>query len=236
MTLPAEPRVASSADLGLRRREGHCRRAGLLLAAVAAVISLGGVPARQAVALEPCGPDVGGYRQFLLAELTRRTPGRIVAAFIAMPSFTPEYGVLLSEVAGRMAVYRLSFDRSVWNASVVESAPGTFTHRFTRAIAPGKSRHAALARDLATRLQALLAAELSSPKPSAAGGLDGETYQFTVGAQCAQTWSPQARTREDFLVRRFEEAGALVALSGHQRDVAERDLRGKLDAYRAAPQ
>jgi hypothetical protein len=179
-------------------------------------------------ALEPCPSEPDAYREILHSELIGRASGKVIATFIAMPSFATEYGLVVSQESevGRVTVVR--FTESVWYGSVEEVRPGLMSHVFSKAKIKAKSQQFPISGELATLLNSLLSTETARADAAPSYGIDGETCAFTAAdGKCGETWSPDKGTRNEFLVRTFEEVGELGKIPSQalRRDAETRLLK-----------
>jgi hypothetical protein len=164
----------------------------------------------EVAALEPCPSEPDQYREILHSELIGRAPGQVIATFLAMPSFAPEYGLVVSRAEESVRVTVVHFTESVWYGSVEEVRPGLMSHVFTKAKIKARKREFPISGELAALLNSRLALETARVETSPTYGIDGETYAFTIAdGRCAETWSPDKGTRNELLVRTFEEVGEL---------------------------
>lgn len=160
-----------------------------------------------------------------------------MATFLAIPSFDAEYGLVVSQGNDGAQVTVVHFIESVWYGSQEEVSPGSISHVFSKSKIKAKKWQVPVSIELAELLKSLLAAEIARVDATPSYGLDGETFAFTVSdGGCAETWSPGKGTRNELLVRTFEEVGELVKITTQTLRIAsERNLVRKLRIRWAKP-
>jgi hypothetical protein len=149
-----------------------------------------------------------------------------------MPSFRPEYGLVISQGRPFAHVTVVQFVDSVWAGSWEKrTTPGLMTQDLSRSKLETKKYQLPISSDLTELLRAILEGKTSyTDEPSY--GLDGVTYIFTTASgKCGQTWSPAKATRDRLLVGTFEKLRELAEdpSPGHQR-AAEPQLLNDLKA------
>lgn len=191
----------------------------------------------EASALSPCPSGADDYRELLNLELLGRAPEPVIATFLAIPSFAPEYGLVISQGSEGAHVTVVRFIESVWYGSVEEVSPGLMSHVFSKSKVKVRKQQFFISTELSELLKSLLAKEIARAVATSSYGLDGETYVFTVAdGRCAETWSPEKGTRNELLVRTFEEVAGLVKIPAQTlRTASERRLLSKLRAWWAEP-
>ena len=191
----------------------------------------------EASALQPCQSAADAYRDLLDSELRSRAPEQVMATFLAIPSFAAEYGLVVSQGNDSAQVTVVHFIESVWYGSQEEVSPGLISHVFSKTKIKAKKQQVPVSIELADLLKSLLVAEIARVDATPSYGLDGETFAFTVAdGGCAETWSPVKGTRNELLVRTFEEVGELAKIPTQTLRIAsERNLLRKLRIRWAKP-
>jgi hypothetical protein len=185
-----------------------------------------GLGSSLAWALQPCSSGLDDYRKLLHSELMSGAPKQATVAFLAIPSFAPEYGLAISQENGVAQATVVRFIESVWYGSVEEVSPGLMSHVFSKSKVKAAKKQFSISSELAVLVTSLLTAEVARTRDTDLLGLDGETFVFTAaGGKCAETWSPDKETRDELLVRTFEEVGDLGKIpNAVARATAERQL------------
>ena len=162
-----------------------------------------GLPIAVAAAdgLAPCDKRTAGFVDDIREKLEERHLGDIVASFVALPSFSAEWGLQIIRDRDGFILRSVQFKQSAWYGAYREVHPGYFAPD-PDAVQPDPIVHTvSLSPDLAVAVRALLATEIAHADPANARyGLDGEGFFFYANGQCGSTWSPVYATRSERLV------------------------------------
>jgi hypothetical protein len=190
------------------------------------------VSVSQTWALQPCSTRPDEYRELLHSELRRQVPETAIVTFLVIPSFRPEYGLVITQGSADAQVTVVQFVESVWAGSWEKrTTPGPISQDFSRSRVKTKNYRLPISNDLTVLLKEILASKTSyTDEP--VYGLDGVTYIFsTANGKCGETWSPTKTTRDRLLVETFEKLMKLAEDPGsaYQR-AAEPQLLNDLKA------
>jgi hypothetical protein len=180
------------------------------------------VVSAQSWALQPCSTRPDEYLELLRSELRRQVPKSTIATYLVMPSFRPEYGLVVSQGNAFAQVTVVQFVTSVWSGSWDrKSTQGSMTQDFSRSSLETVKYHVTLSSELTALLKEIMTSRISyTDEPRY--GLDGVTYVLaTADGKCGQTWSPAKATRDRLLVETFEKLRELAKDSSpaHQRAI-----------------
>lgn len=161
--------------------------------------------------LAPCNDTLHDYEQRVSALLHKSIPGTIEFSAIVIPSFTPEWGVIVSKDGEKLLLSSVTLDRSFWYSSWVKSGNDAMTNDPSAGHANPITSTIRITPELYSALKAEWTRSIKDARRSEMNGFDGEIYKFMLSnTECASAWSPNPESRN----------GKLVAIVDALRDFA----------------
>lgn len=153
-------------------------------------------------ALEPCGQDfTDPYHKAVNRHIDDAVAQPSSLQLMTFPSFQPESGVRLA--GGE--VYAVQLRSSFWYSAYQRHPDGSLRLDFGKPKIAVKVSHAPVDAKLARAIEQVYLRAIAKAENADRAGLDGVSYVFSTSAgTCAQTWSPEANTRNGRLVQLME--------------------------------
>ena len=150
--------------------------------------------------LAPCGDFLQEYERRVDAIAQETTTGTWEFWVTVIPSFAPEWSLVVSNQNERYLVTHVVFDQSLFHSGWVETAPGKWINDPSKSGAHATARTTTISAELHDALRSEWDRSIKSARPSDLIVLDGVMFDFRRTGECARAHSPASETRNGKLV------------------------------------